>query len=125
MDRRVTFASAVAFALVLGGSVPAADFQLGFDGCPTEVVRGSAGAVKTFEITPTLTTSNNTDSDGPQGWTISISVTGGTVKAWTHKGVHVSTIFDEDGDDGNADGKIDPGLPNEGGPATPVVDPWT
>jgi hypothetical protein len=78
-------------------------FAFGFDG-PVEV-QGSPGEVKTFDIFPTLTTTDNSSPDGAQGWSFVLWIEGKCVISnTTLKGIVVSTIYDED-----VDG--DPGTP--------------
>src|SRR5262245_32471908 len=126
MERKSSFVLAGALALCMGGVAQAATFDLGFDGCPTAPIEGTEGQVVSIDLFPTLTTAGNTGKDGPQGWSLSMQVSGATVKAVTVKGVKVSTRFDDDGDDpdenGTFDDDQDPGTPEV--PATPIVDPF-
>jgi hypothetical protein len=103
--KRSTMVLAAAAALFLAGAARAQDFSLGLEGCPDRLT-GNAGDVVTFDVFATLTTANNPDTDGPQGWSLSVTADGGAITAITVKGVHVSTIFDDDGD-----------------PATPLINP--
>jgi hypothetical protein len=79
--------------------------ELGFDGCPPDVVEGALGELKTFEVFLTLTTWNQS-AVGADSWAISLGIDGGAVRAIDVKGILVSTSFDDDGD-----------------PATPPLDP--
>ncbi len=72
-----------------------ADLVLGFAGFPAEI-SGSPGEVKTFDLYATLTTSENTSPDGPEGWSIGMSIDGGTIEGLALKGVTVSTIYEGD-----------------------------
>jgi hypothetical protein len=99
---RTMFAFAAATALLLtGAALPAADFALGFDGCPARL-SGNPGDTVAFDAFVTLTTSNNETADGAQGWSLSVEVAGGTVDKVTLKGVTVSTVYCQD-DDGDPD----------------------
>jgi hypothetical protein len=108
--KRLLFAHLAAVALLFTGAVRAADFTLGFDAaeCGTTIT-GTPGEEKTFVLFSTLTTANNTLADGAQGWTLSIAIDGPLAARTppaspitvTVKGVHVSTIYEED-DDGDA-----------------------
>jgi VCBS repeat protein len=68
-------------------------FTLGFDG--PEFVQGIPGDAPTFDVYPTLATTNNFTGDGAQGWSLSLFCEGGTVEAISVKGVQVSTIYDD------------------------------
>jgi hypothetical protein len=108
MGRKLLFVCAASVTLLLSGTARAQSFVLGFDACPPADVTGTAGEVKTFDIFATLTTNDNTGANGPQGWSISTSISSNaTISAISVKGVHVSTIFDDDGD-----------------PSTPNVNPF-
>ena len=87
--------------VMTAASVPAADFAFGIEGCPARLC-GVPGEVKSFDAFVTLTTSNNAEFDGAQGWSLSVCISGGVVKTVSLKGVHVSTIYDQD-DDGDPD----------------------
>jgi hypothetical protein len=104
--KRSMLVLAAALVLLFSGAARAVDFALGFDGCQ-DTVRGAPGSAGTLDLFATLTSSNNTTADGAQGWSLSIRVDGATSTAISVKGVHVSTIFDDDGD-----------------PSTPLVDPF-
>src|SRR5260221_6403412 len=98
MNRRLTLAAVACVSFILSGRMHAADakFTLGFDGCAD--IPAAAGDVKTFDVFATLTTTNNTGTDGAQGWSLSISVDGAAITKVALKGVTVSTIYDEDDD---------------------------
>jgi len=99
MDRKLTFVSAAAVALILSGWTKAApDFSYGVEGC-REKVTGAPGSTQQIEFFGTLTTANNTSPDGPQGWSVSLSVEGANIVSNLLKGVEVSTIFFDDLDD--------------------------
>ncbi len=101
---RSTIMLAAAAALLFSGVARAADFAYGFE-CPGPI-RGNPGEVKRVEVFGTLTISNNTETFGPQGWSVSMGVEGATLVSPLLKGVEVSTIyFDKDlDDDGVPDG---------------------
>jgi hypothetical protein len=123
--KRLSMLVWVAAAVLLTGAAFAQNFKLGFEGCPSKI-SGQPGEQRSIEIYSTLTTTNAPGRDGAQGWSVSLAVTGGTVSAVTVKGVHVSTRYDEDGDDpdenGTTDDDADPTTPEI--PATPIVDPY-
>ena len=73
------------------------EVKLSIDNCPS-VLSGAAGETMTFDAFVKLTTANNQGSDGAMGWSVSVAVTGGTVKAVTVQGVVVDTHFNEDED---------------------------
>lgn len=77
-------------------------FTYGWSGVPAGDVAAEPGEVRTFEVFATLTTENNSDAIGPQGWIMSIAVIGATVKSHTLKMVMVDAICDID-DDGDWD----------------------
>jgi hypothetical protein len=90
----------------MSGRIAALEFALGFEGCPAEIT-GAEGAVKTFNVLATLTSTGDDSPNGAQAWSISIEAIGGRITAITVDGLHVSTIFDHDGN-----------------PATPPLDPY-
>lgn len=72
-------------------------FTFGFEGCPARVA-GAPGEEKTFEVFPTLTVRGNPGPLGPDAWTASIAVEGGTVDSAGFQDIQLSTIFDHDQD---------------------------
>ncbi len=86
---------------------PPLRLALGFEGCPPSTVEGAPGAIRTFEVFPTLTTAGNPGPDGPHSWAIGVGISGGAIKAIDLGGLLISTVFDHDGD-----------------PATPPLDPY-
>ena len=93
MKRSMYTFTALAALLLMGAAAQAADFAIGFDGCPNRQ-SGNPGQVVTFDVFATLTTSNNTEADGAQGWSLSIGVSGGTIDLASLTGVTVTTIYD-------------------------------
>ncbi len=93
---KITLAAAAAL-LFFSGAARAVDFSYGFV-CPGPI-RGNPGEVKTFDVFGTLTVANNTDTLGPQGWSVSMEVQGATLLSNVLKGVEVNTIFFDDLDD--------------------------
>jgi hypothetical protein len=124
--QRMLFVLAAAASVLFGGTVGAADFAFGFEGCPASL-EGQPGDVKTFDVYATLTTTNNEDPDGAQGWSFSIRADGATIDPNTFKAIdpladppdifglnlQVSTRYDSDGD----------GEPSSTPPGTPLKDP--
>jgi hypothetical protein len=98
--------SALAVFLLLPASVPALEFALGFDGCPEEVT-GMEGEVKSFDVFAVLTTTGDDSALGASAWSIGVEAVGGTITSIQVDGIHVSTIYDHDGN-----------------PATPPLDPF-
>jgi len=94
---RSMFVIAAAAALLVTGAAQAQDFDFGIDGCPARL-SGNPGDPVTFDAFVTLTTANNTGTDGAQGWSLSVEVSGGVMQKASLKGVIVSTIYDEDDD---------------------------
>jgi hypothetical protein len=92
MIRSSRIVLAAAAALLLGGAVGAADFTYGFRfpgegdaGCPPYGTEGTALQVAAgtteldMEVFLTLTTANNTEIEGPQGWSFGLQVTNATI----------------------------------------------
>ena len=67
-------------------------YELGFD-CPAVVV-GEPGEVKTFEIYPTLTTTNAAAANCVQGGIFGLTIQGASVLSFDVNGVTVRTILD-------------------------------
>ncbi len=76
-----------ALVVLCSGSLGAAEFAFGLDGCP-ERVYGLAGETRTFEVFATLTTSGNDSPDGAQGWSISLGIEGGTRQGPSRRSPH-------------------------------------
>ncbi len=103
---RATITAVALLAGCLPARLAAADFSLGFE-CPGAIA-GRPGETVTFEAYATLTTANNPGPYGVQGsWRITVAANGAEVLEISVDGVHVSTIYDDDGD-----------------PATPYADPY-
>jgi hypothetical protein len=121
-------------ALLLGaGAAQAADFALGFEGCPATVGTGlTVGTPFTFETYVTVTTTNNDSNLGAQGWSFGFQIekpagVDFTVDPASFKPVdpesdppdtlglnlQVSTLYDSDGD----------GDETSTPPGTPLKDP--
>jgi hypothetical protein len=82
------------------GSVDDCDgpaFILGFDDCPN-VVTGSPGEIKTFEVYATLETRKNETVQGVEGWSTIMTARGGSIREIGMEGMSVRTGFDADGD---------------------------
>lgn len=86
----------VSIASALTGVAKGANFRLGFEGFPERPIAGFPGEVKTFEIYPTLTTSENDSDRGAQGWNISMEIIGGNLRSITQKGVIVDMINEKE-----------------------------
>lgn len=89
---------AAAIAFLASGSVRAVQFEFDFENCPSSPVEGAPGEVKTIEIYPTLTTTENDALEGAHGWSFSMGIAGVTIRSIEVKGIVVDTIFDEDDD---------------------------
>lgn len=88
---------AACMGILVAGSLRAADFSFGFDGCPAQI-RGLVGQVKSFEVFVTLTSENIEGIDGAQGWSLSIEAAGGRIEAISLDGIKVDTYYEEDHD---------------------------
>ena len=78
MNHRLTSVCVATVALLLGGALSAADFKFSFETCPGEQL-GNVNDVLTIPIVLTLETTNNTETDGAQGWSFGLEVTGATI----------------------------------------------
>ncbi len=96
MDSRCIVAAAVGLLLAARGAA-AADFTLGFEGFPDRVAGSNPIVIEGYV---TLTTANNPTPEGAQGWQWMMLVEGGTVLPATLKGLMVSTVYDQETDDG-------------------------
>ena len=83
------------FAVAPTRAPAAVQTVLSFDA--PQVVIGSPGSKISFDAFCVLSTTANDKPDGAQGWTLSLTVNGGTLKSIDVSGVTVATIFDEDG----------------------------
>jgi hypothetical protein len=75
-----------------GERLRGADFALGFEGCPAEVL-GAPGEVKRFESFVTLSTTSNDSPDGAAGWAFAVGARGGQIADLSIEGIVVSTRF--------------------------------
>jgi hypothetical protein len=88
----------VSLAFLIAGPAPAAEFTLGFDGCPPSPVEGEPGEVKTFEIFAALTTTDNDRPFGVGAWSLSIEIIGGELDSIEVEGIIVDAVLDMDHD---------------------------
>ncbi len=93
----VTYAPALGACTIPLRQLPTLSF--GFEGCPSILV-GAAGEMKTFDVFATLNVADNLAAEGPQAWSLGVTVTNGTVKAISVDGITVPILLDEDFDDG-------------------------
>ena len=98
MKRTLCLFAAVA-GLLVSGALQAADFAFNFANAPVSL-SGLNDEVVTFNVDATLTTTNNTETYGAQGWSLSVAAENCTITVVSVKGCTVQTLpFDYPEDD--------------------------